>query len=384
MPGQALGDCAGIALVPLSVDAQVERGFSAMDVAAQPRCVRPEVGHNLGSHRNPEDRARPRRSVTRLPVQLLLRALGGRGGPGHHVLRRAVPPRLSRPAPVREPRWSSSSATPASRRARPPLMPTARSATRRGGRQPLPGHEQRLPLVRSGRWWSCEPQRRERHGRGHGGGLRTDRRRLQRAGVHVDALRRHLLVLPITDPTGRGTSNRRQQAATPTRSVASRALTGRSPATSTVTTMTTSSGTHLDRVRIRSGGVGSGRPTSGRPGTPAPCRWVGPPRPSPGTSTAMVRDDVLWHGGSGPDTIWWGGGRTTFGTATSTVVAAGTTAPISGDFDGDGRDDLLWYGPGSDPDAVWWGTSSSQRPAGCSERNGPVRGGLVPAHGRRL
>jgi hypothetical protein len=26
-----------------------------------------------------------------------------------------------------------------------------------------------------------------------------------------------------------------------------------------------------------------------------------------------------------------------------------------GDLDGDGRDDIAWYGPGGRADSVWWG-----------------------------
>ncbi len=46
------------------------------------------------------------------------------------------------------------------------------------------------------------------------------------------------------------------------------------------------------------------------------------------------------------------------GTATATATAAGTATaltPLVGDFDGDGRSDVLFYGPGSLPDHLWLG-----------------------------
>jgi hypothetical protein len=40
------------------------------------------------------------------------------------------------------------------------------------------------------------------------------------------------------------------------------------------------------------------------------------------------------------------------------------TVPVLGDFDGDGRGDLLWYGPGSQDDHLWLGRASRNF-AGC-------------------
>ncbi|MBK5221034.1 MAG: CHAP domain-containing protein, partial [Thermoleophilia bacterium] len=36
----------------------------------------------------------------------------------------------------------------------------------------------------------------------------------------------------------------------------------------------------------------------------------------------------------------------------------GTYAPIPGDFNGDGKADILWYGPGDAFDSMWYGTSN--------------------------
>ena len=32
--------------------------------------------------------------------------------------------------------------------------------------------------------------------------------------------------------------------------------------------------------------------------------------------------------------------------------------PVSGDFNGDGRDDIFWYNPGSGNDSIWHGTTT--------------------------
>jgi FG-GAP repeat len=36
----------------------------------------------------------------------------------------------------------------------------------------------------------------------------------------------------------------------------------------------------------------------------------------------------------------------------------GDYLPVTGDFDGDGRDDIAWYGPGGLSDSMWWGGPS--------------------------
>lgn len=71
-------------------------------------------------------------------------------------------------------------------------------------------------------------------------------------------------------------------------------------------------------------------------------------------------DDLLVYSPSGGDSVWWGsGGRSSFGTvgSTSTRVIGPGFDVGSGDFDGDGRDDLILYQPGAGVDAYWWGSS---------------------------
>ena len=70
------------------------------------------------------------------------------------------------------------------------------------------------------------------------------------------------------------------------------------------------------------------------------------------------RPDMLFYGAGGhPDYVWFGnaGG----GTFTSKSIAIwGTYTLIPGDFNGDGVTDLLLYAPGSAPDAIWFGSPS--------------------------
>ncbi len=66
------------------------------------------------------------------------------------------------------------------------------------------------------------------------------------------------------------------------------------------------------------------------------------------------RNDILWYGeGSDPERIWWGrsGRRFTAGR----INAKGRFRPQVGDFDGDGHHDILWYTPGPGPDHLWAG-----------------------------
>ena len=63
-------------------------------------------------------------------------------------------------------------------------------------------------------------------------------------------------------------------------------------------------------------------------------------------------DDILWYGyGSDPDFLWE---YTSFTAVTSTrIQVSGNYNGVVGDFTDDGADDIFWYGYGSDPDYVW-------------------------------
>ncbi len=84
------------------------------------------------------------------------------------------------------------------------------------------------------------------------------------------------------------------------------------------------------------------------------------------------RWDVLWYGpGEAYDAIWYGAPG---GFVGGDVSVSGVYEPFSGDFDGDGFDDVFWYGPGSGRDSMWLGSvSRSWRVRGAS-----VKGGYEP------
>ena len=66
--------------------------------------------------------------------------------------------------------------------------------------------------------------------------------------------------------------------------------------------------------------------------------------------------DVLWYGaGSRPDYLWFGDGGAFQARA---VTVRGEYQPLVGDFNGDHRDDILWYGTGANPDYLWLGQTN--------------------------
>jgi len=66
------------------------------------------------------------------------------------------------------------------------------------------------------------------------------------------------------------------------------------------------------------------------------------------------RADVLWYGpGGDPDVLWRGrrGGRFT----ARKLTVRSDYRPLAGDFNGDGARDVVWYQPGPGADVVWFG-----------------------------
>jgi len=97
------------------------------------------------------------------------------------------------------------------------------------------------------------------------------------------------------------------------------------------------------------------------------------------------RDDIFWYvPGSGTDFLWSGKGRDTASPVAtpdrfdvSTLSISGTYTPIVGDFDGDSRDDIFWYGPGSAADSIWYFTGRGT----VASKNITISGRYTPTAG---
>jgi hypothetical protein len=74
-------------------------------------------------------------------------------------------------------------------------------------------------------------------------------------------------------------------------------------------------------------------------------------QPAAGDFDGDGRGDIYWYGAwDRPDTMWMGRADGTFATRASDQ--RGALVPRGGDFDGVGRDDIYWYQPGPDPIAA--------------------------------
>ncbi len=70
------------------------------------------------------------------------------------------------------------------------------------------------------------------------------------------------------------------------------------------------------------------------------------------------KSDILWYApGAAGDSLWYAttGGVFQHGPGLS---INGTYTPISGDFNGDGKSDILWYAPGAVGETLWYGATS--------------------------
>jgi Cysteine-rich secretory protein family/FG-GAP-like repeat len=86
---------------------------------------------------------------------------------------------------------------------------------------------------------------------------------------------------------------------------------------------------------------------------------LGPPPPPPGVRTALSGDfdgngfdDVFTYGpGTQGDELWFG--QASHEMHRASVSVSGQYRPVAGDFNGNGRTDILWYAPGPTADYLW-------------------------------
>ena len=106
-------------------------------------------------------------------------------------------------------------------------------------------------------------------------------------------------------------------------------------------------------------------------------------------------DDIYWYQPGGDpivaerccnyeplarrDQLWRSTGTGTFTPSNLSRIA--TSIPVVGDFDADGADDILWYGPGDAPDEVWVGGALERCRSGPGRADDPRR---LPPGARRL
>ncbi|HEY3833228.1 MAG TPA: PKD domain-containing protein [Acidimicrobiia bacterium] len=80
-------------------------------------------------------------------------------------------------------------------------------------------------------------------------------------------------------------------------------------------------------------------------------------KPITGDFNGDGKTDIIWYApGPDPDPIWWGSSNGFV--KGSNLNISGTYQPLVGDFNGDGVDDILWYAPGPAADHIWFGSSS--------------------------
>jgi secreted trypsin-like serine protease len=69
------------------------------------------------------------------------------------------------------------------------------------------------------------------------------------------------------------------------------------------------------------------------------------------------RDDLLLYAsGPGRDFLWRGNANNGFVNNANRVTIGGNLRPVAGDFNNDSRDDIFWLGPGDAEDILWQGT----------------------------
>jgi glycerophosphoryl diester phosphodiesterase len=116
--------------------------------------------------------------------------------------------------------------------------------------------------------------------------------------------------------------------------------------------------------------IGAGPPTAG------PAQPPTDTTPLLGDFDGDHRTDLFWYGpGAKDDHLWLGRPDGNF--VGVPVKAGGPYVPLVGDFDGDGAGDILWYGPGGARDRLWLGRPDG----GFSDRAVTVTGSYQPLVG---
>lgn len=106
-------------------------------------------------------------------------------------------------------------------------------------------------------------------------------------------------------------------------------------------------------VAASGGAVPLARAQQGEP--PAEAVVSTPPAPLVGDFDGDGRSDQLWYGpGQAPDHTWYG--RSDRGFSGRATAVSGDYTPLVGDFNGDHRDDVVWYAPGAGDDYLWLGS----------------------------
>ncbi|MDY7105256.1 MAG: FG-GAP-like repeat-containing protein [Actinomycetota bacterium] len=93
------------------------------------------------------------------------------------------------------------------------------------------------------------------------------------------------------------------------------------------------------------------------------------------------RTDVFWYGeGSRPDGLTLARSSPRGLVAAPSAGVGGVYEPVVGDFNGDGFDDIFWYGPGTTPEYLWRG---SNRPGTFTgQRIRDINGSYTPLAGQ--